>query len=194
MTSDRRGRPRSERARSAILEATRDLLIERGYDKVTMIAIADRAGVGRQTLYRWWPDKAVIVAECVLDNFLPFSLIVAVGSGDAEGDLQRWLTESYEEMRREDGASLFRALTAAASDNEAIARRLVDELTGPLRGSLAQLLLKGVESGQFRADAPLEAVTDLLFGAMMVAIVSRDTPSKTRAEEVADVILRGLAG
>ena len=50
-------RRRSEKSRVAIVRATRDLLLERGFDKLSIEAVAARAGVGKQTIYRWWPSR-----------------------------------------------------------------------------------------------------------------------------------------
>ncbi|MFI5934229.1 TetR/AcrR family transcriptional regulator [Actinoplanes sp. NPDC051494] len=62
------GRPRSEQARRAVLHAVDDLLVEIGYSAMTIKGIAERAGVGRQTVYRWWSTKAEILLEaCVVD-------------------------------------------------------------------------------------------------------------------------------
>ncbi|WP_035856026.1 TetR/AcrR family transcriptional regulator [Cryptosporangium arvum] len=57
------GRPRSEQAREAVLHAVDDLLLEVGYAALTMKGIAERAGVGRQTVYRWWSTKAEVLFE-----------------------------------------------------------------------------------------------------------------------------------
>lgn len=65
---ERAGRPRSERARQAVLEAVDDLLVDEGYAAMTMKGIADRAGVGRQTVYRWWSSKAEILLEACVDD------------------------------------------------------------------------------------------------------------------------------
>src|SRR3954452_24854994 len=62
------GRPRSESARIAVLEAVDDLLVEQGYAAMTMRGIAERAGVGRQTVYRWWSTKAEILLEACADD------------------------------------------------------------------------------------------------------------------------------
>ncbi|WP_139809322.1 TetR/AcrR family transcriptional regulator, partial [Mycobacterium avium] len=51
-------RRRSEKSRTAIVTATRELLLERGFDGLTIEAVAARAGVGKQTIYRWWPTPA----------------------------------------------------------------------------------------------------------------------------------------
>lgn len=62
------GRPRSETARLAVLHAVDDLLVEIGYSAMTMKGIAEHAGVGRQTVYRWWPTKAHILIESCADD------------------------------------------------------------------------------------------------------------------------------
>src|SRR6185312_12895328 len=61
-------RPRSEEARVAVLHAVDDLLVDVGYAAMTMKGIAERAGVGRQTLYRWWTTKAEILLEAIVDD------------------------------------------------------------------------------------------------------------------------------
>ncbi|HEY3501635.1 MAG TPA: TetR/AcrR family transcriptional regulator [Actinocatenispora sp.] len=61
----KRGRPRDENVRTAIHRAVRDLLVEHGYGRLTIDGIARRAGVGRQTVYRWWPTKADVVLEAI---------------------------------------------------------------------------------------------------------------------------------
>jgi AcrR family transcriptional regulator len=62
------GRPRSEAARIAVLHAVDDLLVEIGYSAMTMKGIAERAGVGRMTVYRWWPTKAHILIEACAED------------------------------------------------------------------------------------------------------------------------------
>jgi AcrR family transcriptional regulator len=68
VATTRMGRPRSERARQAVLHAVDDLLVDVGYAAMTMKGIAERAGVGRQTLYRWWTTKAEILLEAIIDD------------------------------------------------------------------------------------------------------------------------------
>ncbi|MFI0975597.1 TetR/AcrR family transcriptional regulator [Streptomyces sp. NPDC021093] len=62
------GRPRSEAARIAVLHAVDDMLVEQGYAAMTMKGIAERAGVGRQTVYRWWSTKAEILLEASITD------------------------------------------------------------------------------------------------------------------------------
>jgi len=192
MSPERRGRPRSEATRLAILTATRDLIVDRGYDGLTVTGIAERAGAGVQTIYRWWPDKAAIVAECVLDNLVVIDLITAHDSGDVAADLRAWLRESYERLSAQPAAALFRALAVAASKDTAIAERLDRQLGAPLRAALEALVARGVDSGQFRNDISADAAADIMVGTMMNSIITRRTFSPTRADDVANLILGGL--
>ena len=66
MAAAERGRRRSERSHEAIVRATQELLVERGYRGVTIEGVAARAGVGKQTIYRWWPSRAALVLEAYL--------------------------------------------------------------------------------------------------------------------------------
>src|SRR6266498_1224789 len=63
--SPKRGRPRSEQARESILHAAAELLLKRGLDAVSMDAVADRAGVSKATIYRWWPTKETLALEAL---------------------------------------------------------------------------------------------------------------------------------
>ena len=78
----RRGRTRSEEARAAILRATRDELTANGYDKLSIDRVAAAAGAGKQTVYRWYPAKSALVADCIIGGYLLSDLDEVV---DAEG-------------------------------------------------------------------------------------------------------------
>ena len=80
---NRGGRPRSSLSKDAVLRATRDLLAEVGYERLTIGAIAAKAGVGKMTIYRWWSSKSVIVADAVIERVItiaPFSLYLSIQS------------------------------------------------------------------------------------------------------------------
>ena len=63
----RRGRPRSTKTREAVLAAARELLLESGYQRLTMEGVASRAGASKSTVYRWWPTKGVLVLDAAAD-------------------------------------------------------------------------------------------------------------------------------
>ena len=83
-------RRRSEKSRVAIVTATRELLLERGFDGTSIEAVAARAGVGKQTIYRWWPSRPALVADVLLED--ADKIIAPVTrSDDLVTDLVRWV-------------------------------------------------------------------------------------------------------
>src|SRR5271166_7047006 len=83
-------RRRSEKSRTAIVTATRELLLERGFDGLSIEAVAARAGVGKQTIYRWWPSRPALVADVVLDD--ADKILASINhTDDLSADLVRWV-------------------------------------------------------------------------------------------------------
>lgn len=113
------GRPRSEQARTAVLHAVDDLLSEVGYSAMTMKGIAERAGVGRQTVYRWWSTKAEILFEAVRYD-APQELAVTP-SGSAEADLAAFLNKLTQFLTHSDAGLAYRALLGEAQHDPAVA-------------------------------------------------------------------------
>ncbi|SEO85177.1 TetR/AcrR family transcriptional regulator [Trujillonella endophytica] len=193
MTGRERGRPRSARAHRAVLEAARDLLGAGGYDKLTMEAIAARAGVAKQTVYRWWPSKSAVVAEAALAGHLAPATAPPADTGDIDADLQEWFHALLAQLEDPIQAALVRGLAAAAADSDAHAARLYEHLTGPSRQQLLDRLRAGVQAGQLRADADLDGVVDMLLGTVLFrALVGRPDPA-ARAAGLVDALVRGLA-
>ncbi len=167
-----RGRPRSVRAHQAILEATRDLLTESGYERLSMEAIAGRAGVGKQTLYRWWPSKAAVVAEAVLGGYLPTSTTAPPDTGDIGADLRAWGRGQIAWLTDPTSAALVRGLAAAAADSDTDSARLYAELATPVRQDLLRRLEAGVREGTLRPDADLDAAADAIIGSMLYRVMA----------------------
>lgn len=186
-----RGRPRSETSRQAILAATRDLLLEGDYDSLTTAEIAKQAGVGRQTVYRWWNSKAAVVADCVIEGLVMLPLETPAATGEPAADLRVWLELSHERLASPSTAPLVRALTAAAT-TDAEATEKMAELFVPVREALRSSLAIGIESGQLRPGTNPDAVVDLLVGSLIYAVVSRDASARDRAQAALDVVLAGI--
>lgn len=186
-----RGRPRSETSRQAILAATRDLLLEGDYDSLTTAEIAKQAGVGRQTVYRWWNSKAAVVADCVIEGLVMLPLETPAATGEPAADLRVWLELSHERLASPSTAPLVRALTAAAT-TDAQATEKMAELFAPVREALRSSLAIGIEPGQLRPGTNPDAVVDLLVGSLIYAVVSRDASARDRAQAALDVVLAGI--
>lgn len=162
----RRSRPhsgplRNEQARRDILDAAIELA-EEGLEHVTVDRIAARCGVGKQTVYRWWPSKWEVVLEALLDR----AEQVAPDRG-ADGEVERFLQSAFDAITRSGGsAALLRALMAHAQLDPQFAELWRDRFIQPRRAALSRLLTEAERSGDLRADVDPEVATDMLFGAM----------------------------
>ncbi|TWP54356.1 TetR/AcrR family transcriptional regulator [Lentzea tibetensis] len=133
------GRPRSERARRAVLHAADDLLVDVGYAAMTMKGIAERAGVGRQTVYRWWTTKAEILLEAIIDDVEEELTTPALP--DAVDDLLTYVRALSEFLMTSPAGLAYRALVGEAQHDPAV-RDLVH--AADLLGASARTVLDRV--------------------------------------------------
>lgn len=189
-----RGRPRSEDARRAILHTALELCEREGYQDVTIKAIADVAGVGRQTVYRWWPDKASILMEALIEVAAQHAALdVSAESGQMLARIEQLLTATFELARKVTGQALVGLMTDAQRD-PALSKRLQETVIGPRRTALRTLLQRGVDAGELAATVPLDLVVDFAFGAMWYRLLSHHAPVHAAfAKEVAAGIAAMLA-
>ncbi|HEY1619078.1 MAG TPA: TetR/AcrR family transcriptional regulator [Streptosporangiaceae bacterium] len=157
----KRGRPRSETARQAILAAAGDLMLSGGLPAATMDAIAARAGVSKATIYKWWPSRGAVALDGFLDR-VAGTLSIPEGS-TAAGALTWQIGALVAIFRDTTAGPLMRALVAAAQSDPDIARSLRERWLAPRRAVTLDILRSGVQRGEIRADVDLEAVTDELF-------------------------------
>lgn len=168
MALPRSGPIRSQAARSAILDAAAALFAEQGYDLLTIEGIARRAGVGKQTIYRWWPSKGDVLAEAILERRLLGAQRELPDTGDARADIATWLSDLFTLRASPDGEGLLRSLVAAAAGSSETGRRLRTEiLAAPLMDRLA-VAMGGA------AGARLEAAADALVGGVILRALSRE--------------------
>ncbi|MEU5864287.1 TetR/AcrR family transcriptional regulator [Nonomuraea sp. NPDC047529] len=169
------GRPRSEASRRAILRAALDLCERDGYQNVTLKGIAQAAGTGRQTVYRWWPTKAEVMLE---------ALTAFVEAPTGSEDLRTFLLETF---RLSGGAmgGVVVGLMADAQSDEAFAvhmRGFIDSRRQALRAVLVRTL---------SADVDLELAVDMVFGAMWYRLMNRHAPvDESLADEVTTMLAR----
>jgi AcrR family transcriptional regulator len=184
-----RGRPRSARADRAILDATIELLAERGYAGLTVEAVAGRAGVGKSTIYRRWPSKATLAAAAV--NALARERLPVPDTGELRDDLLRLMTEPIGRHGPLLGR-IFPDLIAEMHRNPELAETMLDALT-VRRGVIHGVLRRGQERGELPADANLGRIIDLLSGALYYRLlVSREPVEHDLPGWVVDAILNGV--
>ena len=188
MARTRSGPVRSEAARRSILDAAAQIFSERGYDHLTIEGVASRAGVGKQTIYRWWPSKSDIVAECLLEGSLLPGQLSLPDSGDIRGDLSAWLQAIARVIDSESGEPLIRSLIAAATANAEIGRRLRDSLADA--DSLADRLraAEGTEPN-LTASTPYGELSEALVGAIVLRVLSRSPLDEAGIDRLLTAIL-----
>ncbi|SDT23342.1 TetR/AcrR family transcriptional regulator [Microlunatus soli] len=156
------GRPRSSRTRTAILAAAVDLVTEGGLAALSMSSIAARAGVSRVTLYKWWSSPGAIVLDGLLDR--SHSSIEHDPSASARDAIAAQM-QALITLFTDDGptAAAIRAVTARAESDAQLARDLREHWHRPRREVAADILRRGIRSGEVRPEIDVEATIDLLF-------------------------------
>jgi len=153
---------RSEAAREAVLEAADDLLTERGFAGVTVEGIAARAGVAKQTIYRWWPSKVDILLEALGSDLAQH--LTPADRGPIAEDLRAHLRALARFLTRSDPGMVLRALVGQAQHDPELAARLRSEQLAPQRERETERLLRAVEAGELPADLDPGSAVDQLVG------------------------------
>lgn len=184
----RSGPVRSEAARLAILETTARLFTEHGYDSLTIEGIAAEAGVGKQTIYRWWHSKSGVVAESLIEGLILPEQLAIPNTGDIRRDLIEWVGFIFEALSKADGGGMLRSLVAAATENPEIGDRLRRVLSGP--DSLTGRLTKAAGSVPHLPDASAAApLSEALIGWVILRVLGSNEATPEEAARVIDALL-----
>jgi len=180
-------RRRSEKSRTAIVNATRELLLERGFDGLTIEAVAARAGVGKQTIYRWWPSRAALVADVTLED--ADKILASVNhTDDLAADLVGWVRKLAASLTTPRGSAMLRTLTVAGMEHEETAIKLRAGFSSPLHESVRTRLLAD-DLDEVTADSAADAIV----GGVVYPILSGAQPySRRRAELTTRIIVAAL--
>jgi AcrR family transcriptional regulator len=161
----RRGRPRRAAARQAIVDATLQLLAERGFQAATMDAIADRAGVSKNTIYRRWTSKEELIADAL-------SELTASAELSSDGEIHVLLLEHIRDV---DGilddplvGRLLPGLLGELQRNPAFAEAYAEHVVRPRRQAIIELLERAIDAGELRAGARPDEIADLLIGPLLL--------------------------
>jgi AcrR family transcriptional regulator len=186
------GRPRDARADRAILDATLDLIAERGVHGFRTEDVAARAAVGKGTIYRRYRSKDALVTAAVAA--LVREEIALPDMGSTRGDLLVLMREAVALYRSSPAARLMPNLIGAMAEQPELARAVRDGFLASRRTALSEVLRRGVERGDLRPDLDLELALDVLGGPLFYRLLVTGGPLDERlAEGVADLILRGFA-
>jgi AcrR family transcriptional regulator len=190
-TESRPGRPRSETARRAILQASLDLLRRHGIAGVTAEAVAERAKVSKATLYRWWPCAAATAMDAFFDEV--FSRLRSTATDDPLHDIRLRLRQGSRLMAGELG-DVLAGLIATTHTDPRLAESFRERYVEPGRADFRRLLQRAVAAGQLRSDLDLEIALDVLSGVFFYRrLVRHETTSPRAMDAVLSLTLEGLA-
>ena len=184
------GRPRSERARRAILQAAKELLEGEGFAAVTMEAIAARAGVSKATVYRWWPNRAAVV----MDGFLSTvsSQVPFPHTGHAREDIRLHMRRLTEALGGKIGRTVAALIAEGQADPE-LAEALRSRWLSVRRAEAREILELGIERGELREGLDPEVAVDVLYGPIYYRMLVGHAPlNEDFADALADHIFAGL--
>lgn len=155
------GRRRNEAAREAIIDAAIALLQQVGYEGFTIERLARDAGVGKQTVYRWWPSKAAVIAEAVGERAQ--QTIPLPDTGVLADDLRLFFETTFRQSENPAVLNELKSMMVASIENPEAARPFYDFLAGR-RAILRSLLERGAARAEVADDADLDFLTDLAYG------------------------------
>lgn len=182
---------RSERSHRAILEAVTELIVEQGYERVSVESIARRAGVGKQTIYRWWPSKGAVALEALHTDF------ATVGSfpdtGDIVADLRTQMLGVSRALATTVTGPLCRALVAAAQSDPELSLAHLEQVIRPATVACHERLGLAIERGELRADVDPQMIIDLLYGAIYYRLLIHTRPlADEQIDAALEMVFAGL--
>jgi AcrR family transcriptional regulator len=188
----RRGRPRSEKARTAILAAAEDLLLNGGLEAVSMDAIAERASVSKATIYRWWPTKETLAVDALYADWAE-SYTATPDTGSLREDLLALLLPWVDLVTSRPYARIIGALLTKARSDDKFAEEYDRRLVQPRRALARPIFTHAIERGEILSQIDPEVALDLLYGPLYFRLLQAHLPlDKTFVEAIVERTLGGL--
>lgn len=191
---------RSERSRRAIYDAALALVGEIGYPRTTIEGVAARAGVGKQTIYRWWGSKADVLLEAFLDLSAQAARetgqepYVIPDTGDLAADLKAVLRITVDQLKDPRFEVPSRALAAEGLVNEELGREFVAKLLEPSLQLYVDRLRSAQEAGQVRPEVDPRIALELFVSPLAQRWLQHTGPiSYAYTDTLVEYALHGLA-
>jgi AcrR family transcriptional regulator len=187
-----RGRPRSERARKAILEAAAELLLARGLSAVSMDAVAERAGVSKATIYRWWPTKETLALDALYTEWAA-AQPQARDTGSLRGDLLSLFRPWARLARSRPYGRVIAALITESQTDPVFAAEYRQRFVEPRREQGRAIFRRAIGRGEISADTKVEVALDLLYGSVYHRLLHGHAPlSDQFVRDVVETVLDGI--
>lgn len=167
------GRPRSEKSKSAIIDTTNRMLLTTPVREVSIEAIARKAGVGKTTIYRWWPNKLALILDAIAGpmNVLP----APVEKGAAKDRLVRQI-ERFSRICRGRGGKIVAEVYAEAQGDPALQSMFFEKFMLQHEEILAAIIQDGKDNGEFRKELDTVLAVDMIYGAIFYHLMSSTDP------------------
>ncbi|MGN5235595.1 TetR/AcrR family transcriptional regulator [Rhodococcus sp. SJ-3] len=187
---------RNAASHTAILDAAVELVAEVGYARLSIEAIAARAGVGKQTIYRWWSSKGSVLLDAFLRKHTVEGHEDSPGlpdTGDLTADLRTVMRATIEELHDPTFEKPLRALTVAVLTDDALAKEYLKRFEAPTRELKKQRLRSAQEAGQLPDDLDLDAALDAIFSPLTQRWLFRTGPlTPDYADRTVEIALDGM--
>jgi len=189
--SRRPGRPRDPGYDKTILDATLEILMEKGYAGLTIDGVAARTGVGRPTIYRRWASKPELVIAALAQGI---GLSPTPDTGVLRDDLLAFARDQVRMMNAPQSRRVTAGLVADLVAAPDLAETYFSEYVEPRRSTVWQALERGIQRGELRADADFSLIYDLLMGPLfMRSVVRGERLQPDMAEQIVDLIMAAFA-
>lgn len=187
-----RGRTRDTATTAAILGAAMDLLVEEDLKKFTIERLAARAGVGKATIYRWWPSRGAVALDAFLnavDPQVPFP-----ETPDFLSAVRSQASSLVRVFRDTPAGRVVRALLAEAQADPDLAEAFRTRWVEVRRDAGRAVFQRAQETGQIRSDLDLETAIDLVYGPIYYRLLAAHQPLTDQfVDDITAYALRGLA-
>ena len=185
----------SRRARSdrAILAATRELLAEVGVPGLTIEGVAARSGVAKTTIYRRWRDRDELALAAVWDDLIS-GLETPRDVGDTRAELLAFVGPIVTVLQSPLMNSVIRGLTSEIAANSELSRTYREQTIEPRLEQLREVVERGIERGDLRADTEVRLAHELLVGPIFYRLLYSGQPlDDGLPARIVDPVLRAFA-
>ncbi|WP_020667470.1 TetR/AcrR family transcriptional regulator [Amycolatopsis nigrescens] len=174
-----------------MLHAADDLLVEHGFGALTVEAIARRAGVAKQTIYRWWPSKVEILLDTLIEDS---DKRIPVPADDPTAESIRGYLRSFARfVTRDPAGKVLLALLAEAQHDPGTAKSFHRRYLGPRRGQERDMLARGADAGEVSPRLGPDATMDALVGPIVYCALTGSSIPRGLVDNLFEDLLRPRA-
>ncbi len=171
-----RGRPRCEKTHHAILQATLELIAEQGYADLRIDEVAKRAGVGKQTIYRWWNNKAELCIEALLEDIHHTRLPAPPQGNTLRDDLLELTSAISRRLNTPAARNMLVGVISASRVEDGSLTSFRMQFTETRREAIREIFHRHENNVRLRSGFDLELAVDLLHGPMWYRLLMDHGP------------------